>query len=502
MNDHNTIVGRIDHFAATTPEKAAIIFGEQTITYAALAKASVQMAYLLKVKGIGAGDRVCLLSGNCPEYLVLYHAVMRCGAALFPINSDLAASEIAYILGHAEPALVVSDAASSGKIEAAQTLSSFAVVHEELEQLVAQSVQVPGDGAALHARKPTDLALVIYTSGTTSAPKGVPATDAIEIAGAETFAQIWNVTAQDRCLCALPLSFLFGLHTATLVAFMQGASVVLFPRFHPVRVLEGVVAQRVTMVLGVPTMYAMMLEHVTQTGIRYDLSAVRMAVSSGAPLAVATRDAIEANLGIRIQDYYALSECRPIFSFRADDAHAVPVGSVGALAPGVDVRLLDDEGQPVVQGATGSILVRSSNTLMPGYFRDPGRTAAAFDNGWFITGDLAYQDAKGHYYIAGRTRDQVISGGQKISAIEVENVLLQHPAVAQAAAVGVPDAKFGELLKAVLVLRPGAAQDEEALLAHCKDKLAAYKLPRLFSFREVLPISPAGKVLKRELIED
>lgn len=502
MNDFNTIVGRIDHFAATTPDKAAIVFAEQTISYAALASASVQMAHVLKAKGIGEGDRVCLLSGNCPEYLVLYHAVMRCGAALFPINSDLAASEIAYILGHAEPALVVSDAASSSKIKAAQAQSSFQVPHEELEQLAAQSAQVPTTSAELHPRKPTDLALVIYTSGTTSAPKGVPATDAIEIAGAETFAQTWGVTAQDRCLCALPLSFLFGLHTATMVPFSQGATVVLFQRFNPVRVLEGVVSHRVTMVLGVPTMYAMMLEHVTQTGIHYDLSSVRMAGSSGAPLAVATRDAIEASLGMTIQDYYALSECRPIFSFRADAAETVPVGSVGNVVPGVEVRLLDEAGQPVPQGATGAILVRSSNTLMSGYFRDSERTAAAFDDGWFITGDLAYQDVQGHYYIAGRTRDQVISGGQKISAIEVENVLLQHPAVAQAAAVGVPDAKFGELLKAVLVLRPGAAQDEEALLAHCKDKLAAYKLPRLFSFRDVLPVSPAGKVLKRELIED
>ena len=502
MNDYNTILGRIDHFAATTPNKAAIVFGDKTLTYADLACASVQMAHVLQNKGIGAGDRVCLLATNCPEYLVLYHAVMRCGAALFPINSDLAASEIAYILGHAEPALVVSDTANTAKILGAQAQAAFKVPHAELEALAASAVESSTERAGLHQRKPSDMALVIYTSGTTSAPKGVPATDAIEINGADTFASIWAVSAQDRCLCALPLSFLFGLHTATLVAFSQGATVVLFPKFNPVRVLEGIVQNRITMVLGVPTMYAMMLEHVTQTGVEYDLSSVRMAGSSGAPLAVVTRDAIEAKLGMRIQDYYALSECRPIFSFRAADAQPVPVGAVGKAVPNVEVCLLDEEGSPVATGSTGSILVRSSETLMPGYFRDPERTALAFKEGWFVTGDLAYQDIEGNYYIAGRTRDQVISGGQKISAIEVENVLLQHPAVAQAAAVGVPDAKFGELLKAVLVLRPGAVLDPDKLLEHCKDKLAAYKLPRLFSVRDELPVSPAGKVLKRELIDE
>ena len=502
MNDFNTIVGRIDHFAAQTPDKVAIIFAEQRITYAQLAAASVRMAHTLKAKGVGANDRVCFLSGNCPEYLVFYHAVMRCGAALFPINSDLAASEIAYILGHAKPALVVSDAANSAKIEAAQAQATLLVPHGELETLSMDSAHASEDAHGLHMRTSNDLALVIYTSGTTSAPKGVPASDAIEMAAADTFADIWGVTAQDRCLCALPLSFLFGLHTATLVAFSQGATVVLFQRFNPVRVLEGIVQHGVTMVLGVPTMYAMMLEHVTQTGIGYDLGLVRMAGSSGAPLAVATRDAIEEKLGMRIQDYYALSECRPIFSFRAADAQSVPVGSVGKAAPGVDVRLLDEEGLPVSAGETGAVLVRSNHTLMSGYFRDPERTVSAFQDGWFVTGDLAYQDSKGNYYIAGRTRDQVISGGQKISAIEVENVLLQHPAVAQVAAVGVPDTKFGELLKAVLVLRPGALQNEQELLEHCKDKLAAYKLPRLFSFRDSLPVSPAGKVLKRELIEE
>ncbi|RZL87724.1 MAG: long-chain fatty acid--CoA ligase [Variovorax sp.] len=499
MNDVNTIVGRVDHFAAKDPQKVAVMFGDRSISYAQLADASTRLASLLLERGVTAGERVCLIAGNCPEYLIFYHAVLRCGAALFPINADLTVSEIAYILGHAEPVLVVCDESHRTLLDSALGQTKASVQNAVLETLVLMTQGVDGAARSLPARQPDDLALVIYTSGTTSAPKGVPATDRIELRSAQAFAPVWKVTSADLFVCALPLSFLFGLHTATTVAFAQGASVLLFDRFHPVRVLEGVERHRASVMLGVPTMYAMMLEHVSQTGRRYDLASVRLSASSGAPLAVTTRNALERQLGLRVQDYYAVSECRPIFSFRADSQGDVPAGSVGLMVPGVEVRIIDDSGADVAAGETGSILVRSP-TLMEGYFRDDERTACALVNGWFLTGDLGHQDEKGFFYISGRTKDQVISGGQKISATEVENVLLQHPAVAQAAVVGVPDEKYGELLKAVLVLRAGARTDEDALREHCRERLATYKLPRLYSFRNELPTSPAGKVLKRELI--
>jgi long-chain acyl-CoA synthetase len=499
MNDPDTIVGRIDRFAAKDPGKPAVVFGDRSITYGQLADASVRLAGVLQAQGVAPGERVCLLAGNAPEYLIFYHAVLRCGAALFPVNAELTVSEIAFIIGHAAPALVVCDEAHRAPLDAALAESQRTVASAVLEALVAESQREDDVTGALPPRRPHDLALVIYTSGTTSLPKGVPATDLIELRAADAFAQVWNVEADDLFVCALPLSFLFGLHTAMTVAFAQGATVLLFDRFHPVRVLESIERHRATVMLGVPTMYAMMLEHVAQTGRRYDLGSVRMSASSGAPLAVATRSALGQALGLQVQDYYALSECRPIFSFRADRQDEVPEGSVGAVVPGVEVRIVDDRGAEVAEGGTGSILVRSP-TLMAGYFRDAERSAAALVDGWFLTGDLGRQDAEGFFYISGRTRDQVISGGQKISAVEVENVLLQHPAVAQAAVVGEPDEKYGELLKAVLVLRAGARTDEDALRAHCSERLAGYKQPRLYSIRDALPTSPAGKVLKRELV--
>lgn len=501
MNDANTIVGRVDHFAAEHPEKVAVMFGDRAISYAQFADASTRLASVLLERGVAAGQRVCLIAGNGPEYLVFYHAVLRCGAALFPINADLTVSEIAYIVGHAQPVLVVCGESHRARLDTALAEAQISIPNAVLECLLTDSVSADIDAAArsLPPRRPDDLALVIYTSGTTSAPKGVPATDLIELRSADAFAQVWKVTSDDLFVCALPLSFLFGLHTATTVAFAQGASVLLFDRFHPVRVLEGIDRHRATVMLGVPTMYAMMLEHVSQTGRKYDLDSVRMSASSGAPLAMTTRNALERDLGLRVQDYYAVSECRPIFSFRADRQSEVPAGSVGSIVPDVEVRIVDDSGAEVPAGEIGSILVRSP-TLMEGYFRDAERTASALVNGWFQTGDLGRRDEDGFFYISGRTKDQVISGGQKISAIEVENVLLQHPSVAEAAVVGVPDEIYGELLKAVLVLRAGVYTDEESLRDHCRERLAAYKLPRLYAFRDELPTSPAGKVLKRELI--
>lgn len=501
MDDLRTIVGRIDHFAAQTPEKVAIEFGDREITYAQLAQASIRLAGTLRKHGVGGTQRVCFLASNAPEYLIFYHAVLRCGSALFPINADLSPTEIAYILGHAEPVLVVCDAGHSPLLSSALSKAAKAVPGLVLEDLLLEAERSESGATSqpLPARREDDLALVIYTSGTTSLPKGVPATDKIELLSADSFASQWQITADDRFVCALPLSFLFGLHTATMVAFSQGASVLLFEKFNPVRVLQGISTRRGTVMLGVPTMYAMMLEHVSETGIRYDLSSLRLAVSSGAPFAGPTRDAIEHRLGMRVQDYYALSECRPIFSFHADRLGDVPAGSVGMPVAGVEYRIVDDFGADVSTGEVGSLLVRSP-TLMQGYFRDPERTASALVEGWLLTGDLGRVDERGFVSISGRTKDQVISGGQKISAIEVENVLLQHPAVAQVAAVGVPNEKYGELLKAAIVLRAAMQVDEDALRQHCRERLAAYKVPRLISFLDALPVSPAGKVLKRELI--
>ena len=323
----------------------------------------------------------------------------------------------------------------------------------------------------------------------------------MEIRSACALGDYWDLRPGDISVCALPLSYTFGLFSASFTAFCAGASVLLFPKFHPVRVLEGIERHRASYMVGVPTMYSMMLEHVTQTGRRYDLSSVRMMAASGAPITLKTKEDFRTTFGVTLRDYYALSECTPIFSFdlRPESGSTPPPGSVGQLVRGAEVTLLGDDGQTVGAGDIGSLSVRSER-LTPGYFRDPERNASAFDQGWFKTGDLAYRDPDGYFFIVGRDRDQVISGGHKIASTEVESVIARMPAVARVAVVGAPHPVQGEIVKAVIVCLPGQQLDAATVIHFCRERLAAFKVPQAVEFRSELPISPAGKVLKRQLV--
>lgn len=495
---HFDDIGRLLAHFASEPDRTAIIFGERRISYGELVGEVRRVAALLTQVPVNRGDRVLMMASNTPEYLINYFAVVEAGAVFIPLHIDLAPPEIAYIAKHAEPALVICDVELKGKFEAAGIGSATPVYAPDwfLHGTYGSTYASSGRECA-HRREPDDDVLICYTSGTTSSPKGVAASHKVEIASAAGFGAMWKVTRDDVFTVALPLSSLFGLHTASFVALAHGASLVLLPRFHPVLALDAIQAQRTTVFLGVPTMYAMMLEHVRQTGKRYDLSSVRLAVASGAALPAELKKGCRDLLGLDLREYYALSEVRPVFSFDLRDPRRVPEGSVGCLAPETEARIVDEQGVTVAEGEVGSLFIRAPS-LMTSYFRDPVRTAAAVRDGWFETGDLARKQGD-FYFLVGRTRDQIICGGAKISPLEVENVLLRHPGVLAAAVIGLPDTKYGQVVRAVLVRREGTHVSEEALAAHCAKELAAYKVPRGFTFVDQLPLGPTGKVLKREL---
>lgn len=496
-----TALSLIDSHARTNPDHPAVVFEDRTITRGELFQRSVRLARYFASLGLARGGRVCVHAENHPDLYAIYFATLRCGAALFPINSELAQDEVAYILEKSDPNLFILDRARTARAAAFEDApgsrcKTIAIGDLPFEEMSASLDPVHG---VLPERGPDDLALVVHTSGTTARPKGVAATDTMEIRSAQALHRVWKITPEDRSVCALPLSYTFGMFSASYVALSAGASVLLLRKFNPVQVLEAIQTHRATYMVGVPTMYAMMLDHVQQTGRRYDLSSIRMMAASGAPAAPQLKSDFEAAFGVTLRDYYALSECTPIFSFDLGRTEPPPHGSVGSLVAGAEVRLVDDAGREVPNGETGELLVRSER-LMPGYYLDPDRTAEAISDGWFKTRDLAWRDQAGHFFIVGRDRDQVISGGHKIASTEVESTIAQMPHVARVAVVGAPHPVMGELVKAVVVLKSGHQCSAESVVAFCSERLAAYKVPKIVEFRTDLPVSPAGKVLKRQLV--
>jgi long-chain acyl-CoA synthetase len=485
---------------AIEPDRTAILFEGTTISYRDLVLRAGSVAQALGDIPVRRGDRVAILASNSPAYLISYLAVVERGAILVPIHVELSAPEIAYILAHAAPALILCDQALRPKLDAALRETDTkppVLLPDWCGQNTERRASATNNVAPLNVET-DDVVLVCYTSGTTASPKGVAASHRVEIASASGFGKMWKLDASDLVTVALPLSTLFGLHTASFVALAHGATILLLPRFNPVRVLEAMQSRRATVFLGVPTMYSMMLEHVRQTGKQYDLSSVRLAVASGAPLSGALKKGFHEAFGIDIVEYYALSEVRPVFSPDLGRAESVPAGSVGRLAPNTDVRIVGEDGRSVAPGEIGELIIRAPS-MMKAYFRDPQRTAASMRDGWFWTGDLARKDLNDFYYIVGRTRDQIISGGAKIAPAEVEDALLRHPGVEAAAVIGVPDDAYGQLVKAVVVLRPDVPVTAEELKAYSKQRLAEYKVPKIISFVPSLPIGPTGKILKRAL---
>lgn len=487
----------IDRHAEERPDHPAILFEDERITYKQLVERSTTVAHALRALKIGAGSRICLIARNSPNYYVAYLGVLRAGGALFPINADLSHDEIAYIVTKTDPALALYDPDCHQTLSDTWNKNGFDTPHHLIDDLLAENA--PKGSSLDIGRDPESIAVVIHTSGTTARPKGVIASDAMEVKSALALIREWNVQPSDISVCALPLSYTFGLFTASFVALSAGASVLLFKKFNPVHVLAGIEKHGATYMVGVPAMYAMMLEHVEQTSKQYQLKSVRFMASSGAPIAAHIKERFSQRMRLPLLEYYALSECTPIFSFSFDQSPLPPFGSCGRLIKGADVKIVDELGTLVPEGATGHLYI-SSERLMSGYYLDPERNASAFEDGWFNTGDLAYRDSKGFYYLVGRDRDQVISGGYKIASAEVEEQILKHESVAQAAVVGTPDDILGEVVKAVLVLKDGCQITESEIIAHCKKGLAEHKVPKLVEFREALPTSPAGKVLKRQLV--
>ena len=472
--------------ARTMPARVAIDCRGVETTYAELDERSDRLAAGLLEAGVSPGDRVATLTAASPEHVVVFFACAKAGLILMPLNTRLAAPELRYQLEEAEPSVLL---CSDEFADLGASLHERTAAVEELAVQEHKPLLDPEDGDGL---------LLVYTSGTTGKPKGALLTHANCFWTNLSFDRVAGLSAEDTVLQVLPQFHVGGWNVQPLLAWWKGATVVLEPSFEPARALRLIAEQRVTTMMGVPATYLFLAQ---EPGFAdADLTSLRLAVVGGAQMPEALLETWHER-GVDIVQGYGLTEAAPnVLCLSPEDARR-KLGYAGKPYPHVDVALRDPESGALLDGpATGELLVRGPN-VFAGYWRDPDATAAVLRDGWLATGDVAERDLEGFYRIAGRLKELVISGGENVYPAEIESVLHDHPAVAEAAVVGVPDERWGEACAAFVVLREGMSATGDELRAHCGERLARFKVPRTVALVDELPRSPLGKGLKDALRE-
>jgi long-chain acyl-CoA synthetase len=488
---HNLIAA-----AKRYPDRPALLIDEAVITYSELDDATARVAGLLRERGLAPGDRVGIMLPNVPQFAFAYYGVLRAGGVVVPMNVLLKQREVAFYLGDSEAKLIFAwhefaDAASAG---AAETGTECVLVEPVSFGRLLASVAEPVREVA--ERAADDDAVILYTSGTTGKPKGAQLTHSNLTINADVSKQLFSVGHEDVILGALPLFHAFGQTCGLNTAVSAGATLALIPRFDAERALTTVQRDRVTVFEGVPTMYAALLHYPDRE--RFDVSTLRVCVSGGAALPVELLRGFEQAFGCVILEGYGLSETSPVACFNHPDRERLP-GSIGTPVEGVEMRLVDDDRRPAAPGEVGEIAIRGHN-VMKGYWERADATAQAIDSdGWFYSGDIARVDDEGRYFIVDRKKELIIRAGYNVYPREIEEVLYEHPAVREAAVIGVPHDDLGEEVGAAVALKQGATATEAEIRDYVKANVAAYKYPRHVWFVDELPKGPTGKILKRAI---
>jgi fatty-acyl-CoA synthase len=488
----------IAHHAHRRPRQLAIndLQTARKLTYAELDKRIDRLTGALAKLGVGHGDRVALLAPNCAEYFELQFACGRLGAIMLPLNWRLTVPELEYILGDSTPKLLVHDSAFA---EQAKALSkSLLEIDPErpgsaYEHALASAPKPPAPVAMTH----DDIAMVMYTSGTTGHPKGAIITHGMVFWNAVNLGIPALVSPQTVQLVILPLFHTGGLNCYANPVLHAGGTILIMRTFEPGLALDYISDKSlgITHFFGVPAPYQFMMQHPKFQGA--DLSRLKVSGVGGAPCALAILEGWAAR-GVPLVQGWGMTETSPAGTM-LDAADAIrKVGSAGKAMMHTAIRIVDEAGKDVPHGEIGELLIKGPN-ITPGYWNKPEATAAAFTDGWLHTGDAARLDDEGFVYIVDRWKDMYISGGENVYPAEVENVLFQLPQVADAAIIGVPNERWGEVGMAIIVRKPEQTLEEGDVIRHCLGKLAKFKVPQSVAFVEVLPRNATGKVLKREL---
>jgi long-chain acyl-CoA synthetase len=507
----------LEDSARKYPTRDAVVLGGSRLSYAQVDGAASQVANLLVSRGIRPGDTVALSCPNLPYFPIVYYGILKAGAVVVPLNVLLKGREVGYHLGD-------SDAKAYFCFEGTADLPMGVEGHAGFEQadgcqhffMVTADPAAPSPvagtetlGQATKDQPPvfepaqtaeTDTAVILYTSGTTGQPKGAELSHANLVLNALTSNRLFSSEpATDTHLVTLPLFHSFGSTVNMNAGFATASTLVLLPRFEPEAAVGLLQKEEVTFFAGVPTMYWGLLGALTEdVDVERIAKNLRVAVSGGASLPVEILNQVKDRFHVQILEGYGLSETSPVATFSDPDREPRP-GSIGVPIWGVECTLVDDDWN-TVDGAdeVGEIAIRGHN-IMKGYYNRPEATAEVMNNGWFRTGDLARRDEDGFYYIVDRAKDMIIRGGFNVYPREVEEVLMTHDAVSLAAVVGVPHDSHGEEVKAFVILNEGAEVAEDELVGWCRENMASYKYPRIVEFRDGLPMTATGKILKREL---
>ena len=485
--------------ARSRPGHVALRLEGFEMTYAQLDRAARGVAQGLRQRGIGPGEQVALMIPNVPEFTIAYFGILYAGCAVVPLNVLLSAPEVTYHLQDSEARLLVAhpffaEPAQKGASEAGVPLVWSSGEAEGKESLVAMAQGAPLE--TIHQPGATDTAVLLYTSGTTGKPKGAELTHAnLLLNCAVVVPRLIPIDSSQVALATLPLFHSFGQTCIQNATIAVGGTFTLLPRFTPEDALRIIERDRVTLFAGVPTMYFGLL-HTPAAG-KHDFSSVRYCMTGGAAMPVEVMRAFEARYPVQILEGFGLSETSPAASFNVLDRPRKP-GSIGYPVWGVEMAIFDDQDRPLPDGEPGEIVIRGHN-VMKGYWKRPDATREALRGGWFHSGDIGVRDSDGNYTIVDRKKDMIIRGGFNVYPREIEEVLYAHPAVIEAAVIGIPHESHGEEVKAVVALRHGEHASAEQIIGYCKERLAAYKYPRIVEFRDALPKGPTGKILKREL---
>jgi long-chain acyl-CoA synthetase len=487
------------------PKHEALVYGDRRISYGELAQMVDSLSFRLKEDyGVQKGDRVMLLLRNTPEFVVSFWAASQIGAISVPTNTRLKEPEIEYILKDSEPSILfvepelwerVAQVKDRGKnlqaifISGLERVAGAFLFSDLLRKSAPQKLEVPATEE--------DVNSIMYTSGTTGAPKGAMLCHRNFIANSMTAQALCHLSSKDRLLIMAPMFHVTALNSQLIKIIHAGATGVLMRAFKTEDVLDTIERERITEMTGVPAMYSFILQ--SSTLERRNLSTLRYCGYGGAPAPVEVIKTLKEKFPTwRLRNVYGLTEASSWVTMLPHDQTTIRPDSTGLPVPVDRLKIITERGEEVPQGEVGEILIQGPN-VFKGYWRNPEATAESLKEGWLCTGDLGRFDEEGYLYVVDRKKEMVIRGGENVYCIEVENVLYQHPKVAEAAVTGAPDPIYGEVVKAVIVLKRNCMASESEIQDYCKKFLADYKIPKYVCFIDELPRNPAGKVIKKTL---